>query len=234
MKKTLSVMTALILILSALCTGVLAETADITGEWYASFFGVTMILTLNESGSYTMQMDMEGEEPDEGAWEFDGATLVMDKDSDTEIAFVYDPETVSLCADIEGMEFLFTREMPVAFEAAPAREDAAIEEFAGNWTCTLIDAMGMQAPPEMMGIDMSANIEGSSVTLVLPELLGEEVALEGAFADGALTVTIPAESEYSEETVFTLQLLEDGTMSIATAFLEEPMVFYMTLGEVEE
>ena len=40
MKKILSAMTALILILSVLCAGALAEAADITGEWYASLFGI--------------------------------------------------------------------------------------------------------------------------------------------------------------------------------------------------
>lgn len=146
MKKILSAMTALILILSVLCAGALAEAADITGEWYASLFGISVTMSLNEDGSYVLQMDMEDEEPSEGTWEFDGAALVMDKGSDTEMTLTYDPEAVSFCAEQDGIEFLFTREMPVAFEAAPVRADAAIEEFAGAWTCTLIDAMGIQAP----------------------------------------------------------------------------------------
>ena len=44
MKKILSAMTALILILSVLCAGALAETADITGKWYASLFGILTAL----------------------------------------------------------------------------------------------------------------------------------------------------------------------------------------------
>ena len=110
-----------------------------------------------------------------------------------------------------------------------------IEEFTGAWTCTLIEAMGMQAPPEMMGITVGVNIEGSSVTLAIPELLGsDEVTIEGAFAESTLTVTIPAENEYVEDTVFALQLLEDGTMSISTSFVDELMVFYMSPVEVQE
>lgn len=233
MKKILSGMIVLTLILSALCTGALAETIDITGEWYANFYGISMTMTLNDGGNYTMQM--EGEEPSEGTWEFDGTALVMDKDSDTEMTLSYDSEVISFYAEQDGMEFVFTREMPQTFEAAPARTDATIEEFAGAWTCTLIDAMGMQAPPEMMGINVGVNIEGGSVTLAIPELLGsEEVTIEGAFADGTLTVTVPAESEYGEDTVFTLQLLEDGTMSVATSFMDETMTFYMSSAEVQE
>ena len=188
MKKILSAMTALILILSVLCAGALAEAADITGEWYASLFGISVTMSLNEDGSYVLQMDMEDEEPSEGTWEFDGAALVMDKGSDTEMTLTYDPEAVSFCAEQDGIEFLFTREMPVAFEAAPVRADAAIEEFAGAWTCTLIDAMGIQAPPEMMDMYAGVTIEGSSVTLAIPDLLSsEEVTVECTFADGALT-----------------------------------------------
>ena len=235
MKKILFGMTVLTLILSALCTGVLAEAINVTGEWYANFYGISMTMTLNEGGNYTMQMNMEGEEPSEGTWEFDGTALVMDKGSDTEMTLSYESEAVSFYAEQDGMEFVFTREMPQTFEAAPVRTDATIEEFTGAWTCTLIDAMGMQAPPEMMGINVGVKIEGSLVTLAIPELLGsEEVTIEGAFAEGTLTVTIPAENEYGEDTVFALQLLEDGTMSVATSFVEELMVFHMSPAEVQE
>lgn len=235
MKKILSAMTALILILSVLCAGALAEAADITGEWYASLFGISVTMSLNEDGSYVLQMDMEDEEPSEGTWEFDGAVLVMDKGSDTEMTLNYDPEAVSFCAEQDGIEFLFTREMPVAFEAAPVRADAAIEEFAGAWTCTLIDAMGIQAPPEMMDMYAGVTIEGSSVTLAIPDLLSsEEVTVECTFADGALTAIVPSESEYIDDMAFTIQLLEDGSMSIATSFLDEPMVFYMTAEAIQE
>ena len=169
------------------------------------------------------------------AWEFDGAALVMDKGSDTEMTLTYDPEAVSFCAEQDGIEFLFTREMPVAFEAAPVRADAAIEEFAGAWTCTLIDAMGIQAPPEMMDMYAGVTIEGSSVTLAIPDLLSsEEVTVECTFADGALTAIVPSESEYIDDMAFTIQLLEDGSMSIATSFLDEPMVFYMTAEAIQE
>ncbi len=234
MKKIFSGIIAMILLISVLCTGAMSESADITGDWYADFYGMTMTMTLNEDGSYIMLMDIDDEDSSEGTWEFDGNNLIMDKGSETEIILSYDPEAASLYVEQDGMEFLFTRDVPVVFEAAPARTDATIEEFAGAWTCTLIDAMGLQAPPELMEINMSARIEGSSVTLVMPEMLDEDVTLDGIFADGTLTVTVPAESEYSEDMVFTIQLLEDGTMSIATSFVDELMVFYMIPEEIQE
>lgn len=234
MRKILSGMTVLTLILSALCTGVLAEAIDVTGEWYARFYGIAMTMTLNEDGIYALTMDMEDEDPTEGTWTFDGTALVLDGGSEAEMTFAYDPEAISFHTEEDGVEFLFTREMPAAFEAAPARADATIEEFAGAWNCTLVDFMGMQAAPDEMELDLSVRIEGYFVTLILPELLGEEASLEGELAGGTLTVTVPAESEYVEDTVFTLQLLEDGTMRVATSVLDELMAFYMSPAEVQE
>ena len=231
MKKFLSGLIALVLVLSRLSVSALAEPAGITGDWYASFYGIVMMMTLKEDGGYILQMVMEDEESTEGTWAFDGTALVLDQGTDAEMTLAYDPEAVSLSAEVEGMEFLFTREVPAAFEAAPARTDAALEEFAGAWACTLIDCMGMQVAPDVAGLSMNLRIEGSLVAIALPELLGEEAALEGAFADGTLTVTLPTEDESSEDMVFTLQLLEDGTMSVATSMMDMPMVFYMAAEE---
>lgn len=232
MKKILSGMMVAVLILSALCAGALAEAPDFTGDWYASVYGLTMTLTLNGDGSYVMQMDMEGEEDLEGTWAFDGATLVMDQGSESETTLAYDADSNSFAMEEDGMEVQFTREMPVAFEAAPARADAAIEEFAGTWVCTLIDVMGMQVPPELMEMDLGAVVDGASVTLTITQFADPvEVTLEGTLADGVLTVTVPAENEYSEETVFAMQLLEDGTMSVTTSFMDQAMVCYMSLAE---
>ena len=65
-------------------------------------------------------------------------------------------------------------------------------------------------------------------------LSSEEVTVECTFADGALTAIVPSESEYIDDMAFTIQLLEDGSMSIATSFLDEPMVFYMTAEAIQE
>lgn len=229
MKKFLSCVIALILILSL---GAVAEAADLTGEWYASVYGMTMALTLNEDGSYSMTMDME-DEAQEGTWEFDGANVILDKGTESEMTFTYDAEAVCLSAEQEGIEFLFTREMPVAFEAAPVRADAALEEFDGTWACTLVEFMGMQMPPEDAGMELSLRVEGGFVTLQLPGLLDEEATLEGAFEGGTLTVTIPSDSEYIEDTVFVLQLHEDGGLSASTSFADESMVFHMTAADAQ-
>ena len=231
MKKMFSMLLTAAMILAMLCCGAFAEAADVTGEWYGSLFGMVMTLTLNEDGTYTIEMD--GEEPDDGVWKLDGEELILDEDSDDGLVFAYDGE--SLYAEAEGIEFLFTREPVEVFEAAPARTDAALEEFAGDWSCTLVSMMGMQMPPEMAEIEMSLSIEGETATMTLG-LFGEPetVELPVTFADGALTLTIPADYEGGEDSVFTIQLLEDGTMSAASMMFEEEIVFYLSNAAVSE
>ena len=231
MKKMFSMLLTAAMILAMLCCGAFAEAADVTGEWYGSLFGMVMTMTLNEDGTYTIEMD--GEEPDDGAWKLDGEELILDEDSDDGLVFAYDGE--SLYAEAEGIEFLFTREPVEVFEAAPARTDAALEEFAGDWSCTLVSMMGMQMPPEMAEVEMALSIEGETATMTLG-LFGEPetVELPVTFADGALTLTIPADYEGGEDSVFTIQLLEDGTMSAASMMFEEEIVFYLSNAAVSE
>ena len=230
MKKILSVLLSAAMILAMLCGGAFAEAADVTGEWYGSLFGIAMTLTVNEDGTYVM--DMGDDDPTDGTWRLDGETMIMDEGSEEEIAFASDGE--SLYAEVEGLEFLFTREPVEVFEAAPARTDAALEEFAGTWNCTLVDMMGMQVPPEMAEMELTLTIDGENVCMIMG-IFGEptDVDLTGEFADGTLTVTVPSEYEGGEDSVFTIPLLEDGSMSVTTLLMEEELVFYMS-SEVAE
>ena len=226
MKKLLSIAVSLILALTLLCAGAMAEAAELTGEWYGSLYGIVMTLTLNEDGSYALAMD--GEDPEAGTWELNGSDLIMDKGTEAESTLSYDPDEVSLAMDLDGMAFLFTREPVAAFELAAARADATLEEYAGSWDCTLVSMMGMQLPPEEAEIVLSVVVEGESMQLTLGLFdEPETIELVPAFADGALTLTIPASGEGEEDTVFTFQLLEDGTMSATTLMYDEELVFVL-------
>ena len=234
MKKILSVLLSAAMILAMLCCGAFAEAADVTGEWYGSLFGLAMTLTFNEDGTYVM--DMDDEDPTDGTWKLDGDSMILDEGTDEEVVFAYDGE--SLYAEMEGLEFLFTREPVEVFEAAPARTDATLEEFAGTWNCTLVDMMGMQVPPEMAEMELTLTIDGANVCMIMG-ISGEptDIDLTGEFADGALTVTVPSEYEDVGASDFTIQLLEDGTMSVTTLMMDEALafslVFYMS-SEVAE
>ena len=171
---------------------------------------------------------MDSEDPESGVWELDGSDLILDRGTDDEVTFAYDADEVSLAMDLDGMAFLFTREPVAAFELAAARADATLEEYAGSWDCTLVSMMGMQLPPEEAEIEMSLVIEGESAQLTLG-IFGEPetIDLVPAFADGALTLTIPASYEGEEDSVITFQLLEDGTMSATTLLFDEELIFVL-------
>lgn len=231
MKKLLATLLALTMLVSAVVCGAVAETADITGEWYGSVFGMSMTLTLHEDGTYTMSM--AGEEAEPGTWSFDGTTLTLDEGSEGESAFAYDGE--SLSASMEGMDFVFTREPIATFEPAPARTDAALEEFSGSWNATTIGIMGMYLSPDVIGAGISLDIDGTTVvmTIIQEDSEPEAVTVEATFADGVLTVADPTSSEESS-TFWTLSLLEDGTMSMFTQMEGIEMTYYLSPAEAAQ
>lgn len=231
MKKLLATLLALTMLVSAVVCGAVAETADITGEWYGSVFGLSMTMTLNEDGTYTLSMT--GEEAEPGTWSFDGTTLTLDEGSEGESAFAYDGE--SLSASMEGMDFVFTREPIATFEPAPARTDAALEEFSGSWNATTIGIMGMYLSPDVIGAGISLDIDGTTVvmTIIQEDSEPEAVTVEATFADGVLTVADPTSSEESS-TFWTLSLLEDGTMSMFTQMEGIEMTYYLSPAEAAQ
>ena len=87
----------------------------------------------------------------------------------------------------------------------------------------------MQVSPELMGVEMSMSIDGESVVMTLG-MFEEPITVEltATFADGALTLVVPSEYEGGEDNVFTVQLLEDGGMSVETVMLEEAFTFYLS------
>ena len=231
MKKLLATLIALTMLVSAVVCGAVAETADITGEWYGSVFGLSMTMTLTEDGTYTMSM--AGEEAEPGTWSFDGTTLTLDEGSEGESAFAYDGE--SLSASMEGMDFVFTREPIATFEPAPARTDAALEEFSGSWNATTIGIMGMYLSPDVIGAGISLDIDGTTVvmTIIQEDSEPEAVTVEATFADGVLTVADPTSTEESS-TFWTLSLLEDGTMSMFTQMEGIEMTYYLSPAEAAQ
>ena len=231
MKKLLATLLALTMLVSAVVCGAVAEAADIVGEWYGSVFGMSMTLTLHEDGTYTMSM--AGEEAEPGTWSFDGTTLTLDEGSEGESAFAYDGE--SLSASMEGMDFVFTREPIATFEPAPARTDAALEEFSGSWNATTIGIMGMYLSPDVIGAGISLDIDGTTVvmTIIQEDSEPEAVTVEATFADGVLTVADPTSTEESS-TFWTLSLLEDGTMSMFTQMEGIEMTYYLSPAEAAQ
>ena len=221
MKKILSLVLALLMML-----GCAALAEDLTGAWYGDLFGMTATMTLAAEGTYTLELMGEA---DEGSWVLEGNTLYMDKGTEAEVSMVYDADTNTLNMDMEGMVIVFGREAAAAFVPAEPKADAAVEAFAGSWKASNVNFMDMLVPTDFAGMNMTLTIEGTTAVMALN--MGEEeddvATINGAFADGVLTLTIPAENEYSEDVNFIVKILQDGTMSCEFSMMGMPVIFYL-------
>jgi len=72
------------------------------------------------------------------------------------------------------------------------------------------------------------NIDGEAVTMSV-SVMGEftTAELQAVFADGTLTMVQTAQNITENETVWIIQLLEDGTLSASSMMFEDPIVFYL-------
>ena len=216
MKKTLSVALSLILALTLLGAAALAEAADFTGTWYTRVYGVEMSFSLNEGGLYTVSFDAMGEvEESEGTWEVVSTGIVFDKGTADETVMTYDAQADTLTGTIGGMELVFTRELTAAFELAPARSDAAPEDYNGQWAATLFCLGELQTTPQESQFELFMTVEGGLNCLTMI-VAGGNTALTIApeFSDGAMILNMDA-ADGSASYVVVCQLLEDGSMSAA-------------------
>jgi len=216
MKKILVAILALVMAMSMLC-GACAEAAGVTGVWYGDMYGMVATLTINEDGTYALEM-MGDSQP--GEWVLEGDQLYMDKGTETEAVFTYDEAAQTL--DWDGM--VFGREAIEQWMPAAARTDAAVEDFAGEWVAERVDAFGAVLPVADAGIEAKLAIEGSHVVLTM--FFVEEDVTEGdaAFADGALTLT----NEHNGETLtYVVSALEDGMLSCTAPMFGETVTFYL-------
>ena len=216
MKKILTAVLTLVLALSMLC-GASAEAAGVTGVWYGDMYGMVATLTINEDGTYALEM-MGDSAP--GEWVLEGTTLYVDKGTEYESSFVYDEAAQTL--DMDGV--IFGREAIEQWMPAAARADAAIEEFAGEWVAERVDAFGAVLPVADAGIEAKLAIEGSHVVLTM--FFMEEDVTEGdaVFADGALTLTT---QNNGEDIVNVISALEDGMLSCTAPMFGETVTFYL-------
>ena len=215
MKKPLSVALSLILALTLLGAAALAEAADFTGTWYTRIYGLEMSFSLNEGGLYTVSFDAMGEvEESEGTWEVASTGIVFDKGTADETVMTYDAQADTLTGTIGGMELVFTRELTAAFELAPARSDAALEDYNGQWAATLFCLGELQTTPQESQFELFMTVEGGLNCLTMI-VAGGNTALNIApeFSDGAMILNMDAADGSASYVV--CQLLEDGSMSAA-------------------
>lgn len=231
MKKFVSILLACLM----MCTAVLglAESMDVTGEWYlntiimdemqfsAADFGMNMTLTINADGTLTLDAGMEGEEPEQGTWAADGDAFAVTITGDTVPASITDG-LLSMAADEETL-MVFSREMPVGFVAAAPVAVEDIAAFNGTWSATMVNAFGMVVPIDAVLEEMDTMIGMTDVNIVIENgvvsLFGAEETQEFPLVDGALFIAGTDEDGVLDQKI---ELLEDGTI----AYTVMTIIFY--------
>ena len=235
MKKLFALMTVLVMLL---CSAAIAETAEITGEWYMTemnmegmsinpaTMGMDIMMVLNEDGTATLTSVTGEDEPQvqEAAWKQEESGIVLTIEEETTTLTLEDG-SLKMALD-ENNYYLFAREKA---EAAPLPTPVAAENeeaFFGTWTMSQIEMGGIMLPASMMGMDAAVmTVEAGKVVVTSGE---ENTEYTSAFADGALTITENIENAEP----MSLVLNDDGSLAMPVAFGEEVMMtVYFTKAE---
>ena len=217
MKKTLSVLLALILIL--LPTLILAENdshapeAALTGDWFGEIQGMVLQLTLSEDGTYTAILPAREDAKATGAWALRDGFLYLDGN---------DVPSVNVLGEdvLKWIDFdtFLRREAPLLYTPAEPLADIPQEIYSGTWKALYVGVDGAMLMANMLGEPSGAYIEGSSVALTGP--LTGEALLEATYEGGALRWT-------DGNTTITLQLQQDGFLRLTLTAGENTVTLYL-------
>lgn len=233
MKKAFAILMALCMLLSA---AALAEAADYTGVWYlttmeteegsfaAADFGMEMSMDIKDDGTVATAGNLT--EGQEGSWvsEGEGITITID-DSPMTFALV----DGNLVGEQDGQKMIFGREKIEGYAPAEANAEATEADFAGNWITFKYGFDSAYMDADIVGIDVSAAIEGTTITL--NGLYFDNTVIEAAFADGALTYTA-ADPDSEIVASVAAQMLQDDTLCL-TLDMGGEVALIMNRAEVE-
>ena len=238
MKKAFAALLILSMLLSAVA---MAEAAGVTGVWYLveiqsegqsispSDFGMSMTIELKDGGTALVTSSLDGE-TSEGTWEANGDTVTVTVDDSPLALTLADGK---LTAEDSGMSMVFSQEEPVVDTFEPAAPvEAAEADFAGTWKAERIGMEGQFYPTSILGADVIATVEGTTVTL--DGFMFSDTALPLEFADGKLTLS-GSDDESGLNMSVTATMLEDGMLALdLNAGDQGAFTFYMSRVEAEE
>jgi hypothetical protein len=244
MKKLLSILLALTLIISALALGEEVTVPEIDmesyeyyempvpleqaiqGEWYASFQGLIVKLTLDE-GAYTLEFPGTGK-GGSGAWEIKDGMLYL-KGNEAPLL----PLDSALIWS--AVNLVFSREQPVTYTPAEVYADAQAETFNGFWRAHFtqvggardtskrpavrsVQAGGSVILSSAVGDDTALYLENGKAALA-GTLFGRQIA-EFSLTDGALTAKVDGAK-------VTLQLQTDGLLRLTYEGGEAKVIYLL-------
>ena len=239
MKKLISLL--LVLCMSILLIPVLAENADIAGEWIGSYAGQAILMTLNADGTFSMSGT-------EGTWVLEGEALSMTAMGET-MVFTFTDDVISFSMQDETIDFTRAaaeevtpdEETAPVEESAPVEEtayteeitfaevnpDAAAEDFNGEWCIQYIAADDKFAANDTGEITADIAIKDGGITFGsgsgFSEVFGDK-ALKMEFADGAFTYS---RSFFGVSLSFRIEMLQDGMVAVTIDIAGESAILYM-------
>ena len=216
MKKIIAMLLALMM--ACMLVPALAEEADWMGEWYGNMYGMPVTLTINEDGTYILEV--MGQAMD-GAYEVVDGALIMDGDESSPL--VYEDGALVMKSEYEEEDVVFTREATEGITLAPAVADAPLEAFAGSWTAAYVGLGDAVVDVALLGESVDVTIDGNKVTLGGSMFEGLEA--EFAYADGALTFAV--DMGEGDSINIKLYMLEDGMLAMDMEAAGEAMTFYL-------
>ena len=198
----------------------------VLGEWYASFQGLAVKLTLDED-AYKLEFPGTGK-GSSGAWEIKDGMLYLEG-NDAPLL----PLDTALIWSAVSLTFL--REQPVTYVPAEVYAGAQAELFNGFWRAQFtqvggardtskrpavrsVQAGGSVILSSAIGDDIALYIENGKVALA-GELFGRQVD-EFSLRDGALTARVDGAK-------VTLQLQQDGILRLTYEKGSEAKVIYL-------
>lgn len=235
MKKLLSVILALCMV--CLMGAALAENAatGVVGMWYlktvqngtmnvdASTVGMVITLEVKEDASFTM--DAMGTVTN-GTWELKDNTLALTAEGTT-IEATYADETLTMAQGENQM--IFTKEEQKALTLAPVKENAAEEEFEGNWTSAYASVGGAIVNADVSKETMATlKIEKGQMSIAGDGSLGKltgGLQLPMTYENGKLTYTMSAGTM---SVVYTAVMLEDGMLGLTADIGSTALTIYFT------
>ena len=218
MKK--STVLLLVCVLLVALMPVSAEKAPtLTGEWYASRYGATITLTLNEDGTYSMASALTAE-PVEGTWVHESGFLYLDGE-----------DAPSAFAVGDGLRWtdenlLFARERPAPVytpaegikEADPPAAAGNMDLFQGYWIAKYAELNGETVLIDALGFETDIYVEGKRAALG-GELFGDVIA-DMEYDSSAYTCEAGGEN-------LTLAMQQDGFMRLTLVTDEKTTVLYL-------
>ena len=244
MKKTLMILLALALMLSAFALGEgemlppfdpdaykyiempVPLEQSVLGDWYADFQGLAIKLTLTEKGEYTLSVP--GAESVGDIWELKDGMLYLE--GNEEPLLPLDEALIWITVNL-----VFRREAPAVYKPAEAYKAASVEAYNGYWNAHFTQVGGARDTSKRpavrsvqtggsvilssaIGDDTALYIENGKAALA-GQLFGRQI-VEFVFENGALTAKV-------EGGKVTLQLQEDGLLRLTYEGGEAEVIYLL-------